>query len=353
MRKSMAVLAALTMTAAGLAAQDAPGIGLRLAPQYMSYSIGSGSKVKINELAIPVAFMYTLNSQFSVDVASAFANATVDDGTTKSTISGLTDAQVRLNYSAGAGVVITAGLNIPSGQYKVAEDKIAAAGEIGNDFLAFPVSSFGNGFAGTGGVALARTAGSWNLGLGASFRHSVEFDAFETDNTTFRFTPGDEIRVRLGGDHELSNSGRMMVGVVFSSFGKDKAQETTYSTGSRIIGQAAFDVPVSGHQLYIGGWLLHHASGERLGGTAPAENIENVLAALGLHAGTLFVEPSVELRFRQADGADGSSIVYGGLRTKLNAGSLEISPSVAYGKGSIEGTDISSIKGGITIRYAK
>ena len=358
MRKSILALLAIAFVTPSLQAQGLSAASFRVAPQFVTYSFDiAGSKSTISQFAVPLAVAVPIGARFSFDVATAFATATFDvDGGDKSTISGLTDTQLRLNFTLpGDAIMITAGLNLPTGQYKVEEDKLAPAGQIGNDFLAFPVSSFGNGFGGTGGVALAKSLGSWNLGLGASFRKSFEFDAFESGSTTVTFTPATEIRVRGGLDRDIGG-GRLMLGAVFSEFGEDRCEGcaggTTAATGARIIGQAAIDKSVGGAQLYIGGWLVHRAEGEQLGGTAPAENIEDVMLALGFHAGSLFLEPNVEMRMRQTDGENGS-IFYGGLRTRFRSGSLEFSPSVAVGTGSMSDVDITGVKAGLTIRVVR
>lgn len=359
MRKApVGILATALLAPAVLAAQGLSSASFRVAPQFVTYTFDfAGSKSTISQFAVPVAVAVPVGSRFSFDIATAFANATFDvDGGEKSTISGLTDTQLRLNFTLpGDAIMITAGLNLPTGQYKVDEDKLAPAGQIGNDFLAFPVSSFGNGFGGTGGLAIAKSLGTWNLGLGASFRKSFEFDAFESGSTTVTFTPATEFRVRAGLDREIAG-GRMMFGAVYSEFGEDKCEGcaggTTAATGARIIGQAAIDKDIGGKQLYIGGWLLHRAEGEQLGGPAPSENIEDVMVALGLNIGSLFLEPNVEMRMRQSDGESGS-LFYGGIRTRVRSGSLEFSPSVAVAMGSTGDVDISGLKAGLTIRVVR
>jgi hypothetical protein len=327
----------------------------RLTPQYVGYTFEQGgTKTTVTELAIPLAYLLPITDRFTLDISTAYANSRVESGSASSTISGLTDTQLRLNYTFGLdAVVLTAGVNLPTGQYEVSEDKIAAAGQIGNDFLAFPVSSFGNGMAGTGGVAVARSLGEWNLGLGASFRKSAEFGAFQQNNDVLRFQPADEARLRVGLDR-AAFGGRVVLGMVYSAFGQDIAGPTTYSTGDRVIGQAAFDVPVGAAQLFVSGWYLHRVEGEQVGGTAPPEGISNISAALGFTVGGLFLEPNVEGRFWTIDGATAGTLMYGGLRTRFNLGPLTVYPSASYGMGSLEGTgattDVTGFKGGLTIR---
>ena len=366
MRKTLSLVVALAPgLASPVAAQGLTTANLRVAPQFISYTFDQGGqKTKVSEMAVPIAFAIPLTSRINFDVASAFASSTVDDGGNKSTISGLTDTQVRLNYvTTDQALVLTVGLNVPSGQYEIADSKIAAAGQIGNDFLAFPVSSFGNGFAGTFGAGLAHSVGQWNVGLGASMRKSVEFSAFKSSTDVVHFTPANEIRARLGADRDVAG-GKVMLGLVYSHFGDDACAgcvtgtaRTTYSTGDRIIGQAAFNAPLGEKQLYLGGWLLHHAAGQNLNGAAPSENIENVMVALGFNAGSLFLEPSIEGRLWQVGGSSAGTLAFVGVRTQFQAGSLAISPSVAIAvTGKLNGSTDTSVTGsklGVTIRWSK
>jgi hypothetical protein len=363
---ALATLALSPVVWPAAGAQGLTSASLRVAPQLISYTLDqNGQKIKVSEMAVPVAFAIPVTTRLNFDVASAFATSTVDASGAKSTISGLTDTQLRLNYTLGEqALVLTVGVNVNSGRYKVAEDQIAAAGQIGNDFLAFPVSSFGNGLAWTGGAGVVHTVGQWNVGLGASMRKSMEFDA--TDS--IHFTPANEIRARLGADREVAG-GRMVLGLVYSHFGDDSClggtcgtARSTYSSGDRVIGQAALNVPLAEKQLYIGGWLLHHAAGKTVSGDAPAENIENLLVALGFNAGSLFLEPSVEARLWQGgdtgSGSRSGTLAFVGLRSKFNAGSLEISPSVAIAvtgtlKEGTGDTKVSGSKIGVTIRWSK
>lgn len=355
-------LLAVAMMPAAAAAQGFGSGSFRLAPQYVSYELTAGTeKTTVSEFAIPLAYVQPISSRLSFDIATAFASVTSEVGGVSSKLSGLTDTQLRFNYTFGSeALVITVGVNAPTGQYKVDTSKVAAAGTIGNDFLAYPVSSFGSGFAGTGGVAFARPMGSWNLGLGASFRKGAEFGAFATDADELKFTPADEMRLRVGVDREALG-GRMAFGLVYSSFGEDKADDgtttpTTYATGNRLIGQGALDVPLGSTQLYVGAWLLHRAEGEQFSGVAPPEDIYNVTLALGFNAGSLFLEPSIETRLWRIDGEKAGALSYFGVRTRFSAASLELSPSVAYGTGSLDGAaaaDISGFKAGLTIRLVR
>lgn len=360
-RVALTTLAAAAISAPFAAnAQGFSDATLRTAPQFVTYGIGpSGSKTTVSEFVIPVAFAMPIMERLTFDIATAFANSSVDaDGGGKSTISGLTDTQLRLNYTFGTdAVVVTAGLNLPSGQYEVEEDKIAAAGQIGNDFLAFPVSSFGSGMAVTTGVAAARPLGDWNFAVGGSFRKSTEFGAYQIEETALRFEPATEMRLRAGVDRFVLG-GRVVFGLMYSIFGEDACEgcaagtsRTTYSTGDRLTAQAALDVPLGGAQLFLSGWMLQRGEGETVAGTAPPETILNAQAAIGISLGTFFVEPSVEMRRYSIDGESAGSLMYIGARTQFDAGNLRVSPSVGFSTGSIgvESLDLTGFRIGATI----
>src|SRR5205085_8080573 len=98
------------------------------------------------------------------------------------------------------------------------EEQLAAF-RIGNDFLAFPISNMGTGFGATGGVAIARPLGTWNLGAGGSVRRSSSYEPFIADGGARpHFQPGNEYRVRAGADHPFG-TGRVTIGLTFSKFG--------------------------------------------------------------------------------------------------------------------------------------
>lgn len=329
------------------------------APTYTSLTFGSGASARsVSQLALPVVFILPFGEKISVDVSTAFASSTVKaDDVTESEISGLTDTQIRANFRIGAdNVLFTVGLNLPTGQYSVPQDQQEAAGQIGNDFLYYPISSMGNGLAMTGGVAYARPMGVWNVGGGASARKSTEFAAFEVASSDFRFTPADEYRVSLNADRPVGD-GALSLGLTYSMFGEDIADTTTYSTGDRIIATAGWNFPVRGSDLFLSAWNLYRLEGEILGDPAPAENVFNVAAALSIPMNNLLLQPNIETRLWQVGGARAGNLVTAGLRLRVPVGSLGLFPSVGYSVGNLystldgSGTKVSGLRASVTLRY--
>src|SRR3954471_20980791 len=174
------ILPALALVAASASAQS---VGARVGPQFISYTLGAPSNVTITEMAIPIFAYMPISRALSLDIGTSFASANVKSTgsgqTRESKISGLTDTQIRAAMNLGSDrVLLTAGVNIPTGQTTADTSEQMAAALIGNDFLVFPVSSMGSGFGGTGGIALAAPMGQWNLGAGLSVRSSMPFDPY-------------------------------------------------------------------------------------------------------------------------------------------------------------------------------
>lgn len=352
----LALLAALPVAAE---AQGWRETAIIVAPHSTMYRIGDGTSERIvAQTAIPFVFIIPFSERISLDVTTAYAvSDVIAGGQSFSAIKGLTDTQIRANIQAGLeNMVFTVGLNLPTGQYTIPEGQQEAAGQIGNDFLAFPVSSMGNGFGATGGVAYARALGDWNLGGGMSFRKSTEFAAFSVSNEDFTFTPGDEIRLRVGLDRPVGD-GQVALGLSFSAFGSDIADTTTYSTGDRIILNGTWSRPLGGADLFLSAWNLYRLEGERLGGAAPTENVFNVMGALSFDVRSLLVQPSLETRLWQQGGVRAGNLVKLGLRVRWAVGAFALYPEMGYSIGTIYSTedgsesDVSGLRGSLTVRY--
>lgn len=366
MRRLIPFALALTLAPRTAPAQALLDRAVRLGPQFVSYKLGT-IDTRISELAIPIAAVMPVASRFNMDIATAYASSQVTSGSTRETIQGLTDTQVRANYTVGSDfIVLTAGLNLPSGQATVRENQFRAAGYIGNDFFAFPISSLGSGFATTGGVAVARPFGAWNVGFGASMRYSAAYDAFEVGSNKVNFQPGNEYRARFGLDRAI-RTGRAAVGMTYSTFGRDAAGQSTYSTGDRLVLQGAYSAPVQGVDLFISGWNLFRFAGQRAGGIdVPAETVTNLAVSAGFRALGTTLEPNVEVRNWSADGRRAGTMALIGMRSRFALGGITAYPGVSLATGSLvlpgsgspgatanETASITGYRATLTMRYTQ
>ena len=350
--RTLLLLFALAVVTPALRAQSIFDSELRLAPQFIQYQLKSPVNETISELAVPVFVSMPFGSSFTFDVGTSYTRARVTSGSAVSEINGLTDTQLRGNLTLGSDfVVLTAGVNLPTGRSSVTLDELTAAGRIGSDFLAFPISNMGTGLAATGGIAIARPLGDWNIGFGGAVRHSSTYDPFNVPGQTLRFTPGDEYRARVGIDRGVLN-GRMSLGLTYSAFGNDDAGGSVYNTGNRIIAQAALTNSISGTDVTLAGYNVFRAPGHYASGDpAGRENIANGYLGLGLHMLGTVVEPSIEARqwlqnvpgtTRGGAAADRSQTSYlgtVGLRVRLDLGGVSAFPSVGYTMGQLATLD--------------
>ena len=361
MRKLIIAVTLCPTFAAPLAAQSIFDSNLRAAPQFAQYQIKSPVSETISEFTLPIYSVIPVSSSFNFDVGTAYVSARVrPNGTSTeqaSNVSGLTDTQLRANLSLGTDfVVLTAGLNIPTGKETATQSEELAAFRIGNDFLAFPMSNMGTGFGATAGIAVARPLGEWNLGFGGSLRQSAAYHPF-VDNTGAQpqFQPGNEYRARIGLDHPFG-TGRFAVGFTYSKFGNDNIGGSLYNTGDRYITQAGFNNTVGAANLLVNAWDLYRRSGtiftgERTG----AENVANVLVGLGFHALSGVIEPSVEFRNWTQENLSTSMLGTIGLRYSVDAGGFAITPSAGYTVGrfaSLDGTaDLGGFRAALAVRF--
>ena len=364
-----ALALALAAAALPLQAQSPLDALARTGPQFVSYRLASPVHRTVAQLAIPVAVVVPFGPRFFVDVATGYASTTASGGSSPdSRISGLTDTQLRGTYTVGNdALVLTAGVNLPTGQSTVEANQIEAAGRIGSDFLSFPVSNMGTGLAATAGIGLAQPLGSWNVGAGLSLRHSQEYEPFDIAGQRPRFQPGDEVRVRVGGDRAVAE-GRFMFGATYSAFGNDEAGDFTYDTGDRWVAQTAYSRRIAGAEIGVGGWNLLRTSGRRAvtadsSATTPWENIASIAVSAAFRAGGAQVEPNLELRHwsrgefgDEPDGGIGQLAIVG-VRTRVALAGLDAMPSVSLTTGSVETVagraSVTGWRASIMLRYGR
>jgi len=341
---ALALASAIAANAAD--AQSIFDIGARVAPQYHAYTIDSPSNTKISEFSVPFYVLVPVSPSLSFDVGNAYTQARVEQTapgkTTTSTISGLTDTQIRGNYMLGNDfVVLTAGVYLPTGQSTATTRQLAAASLIGSDFLAFPITNMGTGLAGIGGVAVARPFGEWNLGMGLSMRRSADYTPFEAGTgQPMRYQPGNEYRARVGVDRGVG-TGHLTLGLTYSTFGDDNLGGSIYNTGNRYLTQFAYNNTVGLGQLTVVGWNLFRTAGTLADSTFLAhENITDAGAWYGIPVGSTVVEPNLEARtWFQANGVPASLMTTLGVRIQLGVAGYAVLPSLGYSLGRVGAQD--------------
>ncbi|MDB4905853.1 MAG: hypothetical protein JWO05_637 [Gemmatimonadetes bacterium] len=345
MRRILTATLALAALPSLARAQSIWDSGLHIAPQVVHYEIksptGGSDNTKITETAIPLFALVPATSWLSFDVGTSYANARVESnsssGKTISTINGLTDTQVRANMTLGADfLILTAGLNLPTGRETAKPAEQVAATRIASDFLSFPISNLGTGFGATAGLAVARPVGSWNLGFGASMRRSSEYDPFQDNaGNKYRFQPGNEYRARVGVDHPYG-AGRVSLGFTFSKFGDDQANGSIYNTGDRYITSGAANSAWHGLEYSIVAWNLYRTPGTLADSSVIGhEDVFNTTVAVGIPIMGSTLQPSIEFRNWSQNAAQSSQLVNFGASWVIANDVFALVPSAGYTYGKI------------------
>ena len=358
LRRTAAAATLLVGLAAPARAQGDSHTAIIGAPTFTSYAIGSGATRRtVTQSTMPLVVLLPFTDRFSMDMTTAFATSMASGaGAPSSSITGLTDTQLRGNVAIGDNLLVTLGLNLPTGRYLIPEAEQEAAGQIGNDFLNYAVSSMGNGLGVTGGLAYARPIGDWNLGLGGSVRKSTEFAAFAVDTVAYRFTPADELRLRVGMDRPLGD-GQVDVGLAYSTFGQDVADTTAVSTGDRLTITSSMFFPVGGVDVFVSAWDLIRFSGQQVGGIAPPENVFNFNTGLSFEWRGVLVQPNLETRLWMVDGTKAGNLVNLAVRGRVGFGTLGVYPSLGFSTGTLFSTTdgsetrLTGFRGSLTVRW--
>lgn len=322
-------------------AQAVEDVGARAAPQVHSYTIAAPSSTTVREFSIPIFVLFPLSPALTVDLGTSYARSNVEQTTLgraeTSDIAGLTDTQVRATYVIGNDfVVLTAGINLPTGQSRVTPRQQIAAGLIGSDFLAFPISSMGTGLGGTGGVAVARPVGAWSIGGGVSIHRTAQYDPFDGgDGTALHYRPGNEYRARVGADRAIG-AGRATFGFTYSTFGNDNLAGSIYNTGNRYLTQFSFDDMAGPGRITVAAWNLFRGAGTMVDSVfIGRENIVNGALSYGVAVGGTLLEPNIEGRAWSQSNAPTSLLSTVGVRARLSLVGMTMLPGVGLTFGRV------------------
>ncbi len=354
--------------AAPLAAQSPPDIGfgttVRSGPIYEGYSIGAGLAFdRISELTVPIALSQRLGSRLSVDLATAYAHASVHaaNGSTY-TLSGLVDTDIRAALAVVPGrLIFTVVGTLPTGQQTVPDSTLPLFGALATDFLDFTTPSFGSGGGLTAGFATAtKWGGSWAVGLGASYHYAASFTPIAGGGD---LKPGNEGRARLGIEGPLGGGKYLRVAVVYTASqhneyaggGRPATTSDTSVTGDRALVYGSLSAPLGRGSLSVYGFEMARFR-PRAFNTTYASAIQvprgNVLA-LGVRldrplSPRATLSPSVELRHELTDQGAGLALLGYLVRPGVNlryrlsgAAAVVLQGQLAFGALENQGSSVS------------
>jgi hypothetical protein len=223
----VAGVAAMTIAIdrAGAQARIPRTTGVSLEPTFFSWSFATpldhdSARVKsLSQIALPFSVVVPLGDRWTFDASGAYTTGQVkledEDGNDAGSLdlNGPTDVKLRLvGRVAGDAVLLTLGVNAPTGLTKLDDSEVVALRAIGAPALQMPAPTLGGGFGASAGIVLAREMGSWALAFGTSYELRSSYTALEAeiaDGATTDLDPSDVTHVSLGADrliggHRLS-----------------------------------------------------------------------------------------------------------------------------------------------------
>jgi hypothetical protein len=202
---------------------------------------GATSRVSsASQLSVPISVRVPLGERWTVDASGAFASGTVKlsepdpvTGTDKYTLSGLTDVRLRATGRVvGDNLLLTFGVNVPSGKTKLDRSEFAALRVLAAPALSFQSPVLGTGTSATLGMVYARQVAGWAWALGGSYEMSRSYApvALVAGLPAPDFSPGNTIHLSLGGDG-LIGQHEMLVGVSADFFGRGELDGVSGGVG--------------------------------------------------------------------------------------------------------------------------
>jgi hypothetical protein len=320
---------------------------------FQGYDFDDALGVKAaNLLLVPFASQLPIGSRISADVYTAYARGSALIGETQHTLSGMVDTRIRANFQATPWALVTLGVNIPTGNAAHTDSEARVAAVLASEMLGFREASWGLGAGLTTGIATAHHIGSTGVGLGVSYRVASEFEPVA--DSTLKYTPGNEVRVRLGLDRNIGSS-KLTGGFTFQNYSQDRVQGVDlFQPGNRYRGDIAYSFRTSASAawtLYAADIWREHGdvnvvdqTGAVVRDSTFSTGTQNLLVAGiagSMRVGSIALAPSIDARkqTRSLPGGEGWLIGAGteGTEVPLHAGSFAVTPGGRLTFGKIQG----------------
>ncbi len=244
------------LTPSAVLAQATPTVA-RTGAYFESYSFGTGLAFsRISEFTIPIGVTQRVGERFALDVATAFASASVrqPDGKTIDH-AGLIDTDLRASFGLIPGKLIFNLVgSVPTGATAVPDTTIPLFGATATDLLGFTAPNLGSGGGVSAGFASAFRSGSnWAIGTAASYRQGASYQPIR--GQPGQLSPGGELRARFGIEGPFGANKYFRGAVVYTTTGNNDLGASGQSAiGDRVLAYAALSLPLGSSHLALYGW---------------------------------------------------------------------------------------------------
>lgn len=153
-------------------------------------------------------------------------------------VGGLSDAQFALSHFAeiaGGSVVVSLGMNLPSGKRALTQEEFETTVLLSRNFYDFRTPAFGQGFNVSPGLTWAVPL-SENLviGVGAAYQYKGAFEPMEDMEADYQ--PGAEVLLTGGLDVRLMAATALSGDVTLTRYGADEIDgESVFESGNQVV----------------------------------------------------------------------------------------------------------------------
>ncbi len=191
------------------------------------------SAIDVNQVMIPLSGFVPLGKNLDANYYLANSSNKLNEPTSSSNLSGLSDFNIQVNHAfQDDAFLVSGGINLPTGKKKLSlTDEWPILQFLSRDFLAFPMSRFGEGFGFNLLFGAARMVGQFKCRGGISYQL---IGSYTPINGGPSYNPGDMFNINAGAElqKKFSKFNADLIGTLYTP---DKLGGTkSFKQGSQV-----------------------------------------------------------------------------------------------------------------------
>jgi hypothetical protein len=203
----------------------------------LSFQYWKAKKDHVTQFALPVTYIYPYSDKLRLYAKTYPAFTDLNMGSSYH-LGGLSDIKLGGHYlTLNDEVLITFGLNLPTGKSALASDEIPVASVISLPAFEMQVPSLGQGLDLQLGLNTAWEWGDFIVGYGISYILKGPFSVFKDADQ--KYNPGNEVTITWGIQREvvwLHREMHITADLLYTGYSPDKMDsEVIFSSGDRLI----------------------------------------------------------------------------------------------------------------------
>jgi len=173
---------------------------------FTGWSLDFGdSTIDVNQVMIPLSGFIPLGKNLDANYYLANSSNKLNEPTSNADLSGLSDFSIQVNHAfRDDAFLVSGGINLPTGKKKLSlSDEWPVLQFLSRDFLAFPMSRFGEGFGLNLLFGAARMVGQFKCRGGISYQLTGSYTPIADGP---KYNPGDLFSLNAGAELQKKHS---------------------------------------------------------------------------------------------------------------------------------------------------